>query len=264
MPSSGSGTVRRTEGRRRRVVGAVPGHATRAMIPSSGRARRALPPRAPRPRPARRLAARRVRRRAAAAPPRPSRRRRRHRRGASRSGSASELAKPRLAPDALPGLRARPRSTRAPATRSSGGARDARAPRLGRPRLRASSRPGIAAHQLLAARAAGDAAEGLVDLLVVAEAVALAADLNQVVKYAVGRERPFVHFGNGRRPRPATATTTCPSTRATPRSRSRSPPRRGRSPTLRGYRSAPWVWGVGTGRRRRSSGTSGSPPTGTT
>ena len=39
----------------------------------------------------------------------------------------------------------------------------------------------------------GSAKQGLIDLLLVAEATALAVDVNQLVKYAVGRERPFVH-----------------------------------------------------------------------
>ncbi len=39
----------------------------------------------------------------------------------------------------------------------------------------------------------GSLRQGLVDLLLVAEATVLAVDLNQLVKFAVGRERPFVH-----------------------------------------------------------------------
>lgn len=56
---------------------------------------------------------------------------------------------------------------------------------------------GVAAHALLAARAGGDPwKEGFVDLLLVAEAATLAGSLGQVVKLVVGRQRPFVHFGN--------------------------------------------------------------------
>jgi len=105
---------------------------------------------------------------------------------------------------------------------------------------------GVAAHQLLAARAGGDAQEGLVDVLVVAEAVALAADLDQVVKYAVGRERPFVHFGRDA-PRARDAdddlsfysghTTLAFSLAAAA----------GTVSELRGYRGTPWVWAVGLG-----------------
>lgn len=40
----------------------------------------------------------------------------------------------------------------------------------------------------------GSAKQGLVDLLMVMESTVLAVDLNQLVKFAVGRERPFVHF----------------------------------------------------------------------
>lgn len=39
----------------------------------------------------------------------------------------------------------------------------------------------------------GSIKQGLVDLLIVAEATVLAVDVNQLVKFTVGRERPFVH-----------------------------------------------------------------------
>src|SRR5512138_3888200 len=55
---------------------------------------------------------------------------------------------------------------------------------------------GMLGHQLLAARAAGDSNAGWVDALLVAEAAGIAMDVNQLVKFAVGRERPFVHYGN--------------------------------------------------------------------
>jgi len=56
---------------------------------------------------------------------------------------------------------------------------------------------GVLAHSLLAARAGGDSwKEGMVDLLVIAEAATLAGSLGQVVKFAAGRQRPFVHYGN--------------------------------------------------------------------
>ncbi|HET9555285.1 MAG TPA: phosphatase PAP2 family protein [Anaeromyxobacteraceae bacterium] len=66
---------------------------------------------------------------------------------------------------------------------------------------------GVATHALLASRAGGQGwREGFVDLLVVSEAVTIAGSLGQVVKYAVGRQRPFVHYGNytnpDRRPDP--------------------------------------------------------------
>ena len=53
--------------------------------------------------------------------------------------------------------------------------------------LLALSGVALAAHQDGALSGAG------IDILVVAKATALAADLNQIVKFAVGRERPFVH-----------------------------------------------------------------------
>jgi membrane-associated phospholipid phosphatase len=101
-----------------------------------------------------------------------------------------------------------------------------------------------AGQDLLAARAAGDSRAALVDGLVVLQAVALAADLNQIVKLSVGRQRPFVRFGDDPNRAPtsddnlsfysghtslafsfvaATATVA----------------------ELRGYRTAPWVWGIG-------------------
>jgi len=43
------------------------------------------------------------------------------------------------------------------------------------------------------ARDEGHAVQGAEDLLLVAEAVALSASLNQLTKFLVGRERPFVH-----------------------------------------------------------------------
>ncbi len=101
---------------------------------------------------------------------------------------------------------------------------------------------------LLAARAAGDAGAAGVDALVIAEAVAIAADLNQLAKLAVARRRPFVRFGDyadpTRRPTPdddlsfysghtslAFAFVAAAATVA----------------SLRGYPGAPWVWGVGLG-----------------
>jgi membrane-associated phospholipid phosphatase len=102
----------------------------------------------------------------------------------------------------------------------------------------------VATHALLAARGARD--EGLVDVLIVAEATALAMDLAQVAKFAVGRQRPYAHYGNW--PDPARAGesddnlsffsghTTAAFALASAA---------GTVANLRGYRSAPWVWGVG-------------------
>lgn len=105
---------------------------------------------------------------------------------------------------------------------------------------------GMVAHQLLAARAAGDVEAGLVDVLLVAEAAAVAMDLNQLVKLSVGRERPFVHYGArsdpDRAPDPdddlsfySGHTTFAFAVAAAA----------GTISDLRGYDSAPWVWGVG-------------------
>jgi membrane-associated phospholipid phosphatase len=105
---------------------------------------------------------------------------------------------------------------------------------------------GMAAHQLLAARGEGDVEAGFVDVLLVAEAAAIAMDLNQLVKFAVGRQRPFVRYGSSpeadRRPDAddnlsfysGHSTFTFALAAAA-----------GTVSDLRGYRSAPWVWGVG-------------------
>ncbi len=156
----------------------------------------------------------------------------------------AELAKPRLAPE---------RCRVCEPTALDVGARDALVWRRVDAARHASDvlafavlPAGIAAHQLLAARGAGDAAEGLVDALVVAEAVALAADLNQVVKYAVGRERPFVHFGkDAARPRDSDDDLSFYSGHTTLAFSLAAAA--GTVSDLRGYRSAPWVWGVGMG-----------------
>jgi membrane-associated phospholipid phosphatase len=52
----------------------------------------------------------------------------------------------------------------------------------------------------LGAVGAGHPREAWSDFLVVAEATAIAMDVNQLVKFAVGRERPFVHAGPATRP----------------------------------------------------------------
>jgi len=105
---------------------------------------------------------------------------------------------------------------------------------------------GIVAHQLLAARAAGDAGEGLTDLLIVAEAAALTMDLNQLVKFSVGRQRPFVHHGNFRDPDRAADPDDNLSFYSGHTALSFSiAAAAGTVSDLRGYRSAPWVWGAG-------------------
>jgi membrane-associated phospholipid phosphatase len=103
---------------------------------------------------------------------------------------------------------------------------------------------GVVAHQILAARAAGDVESGFVDVLLVAEATALALDLNQVVKYAAGRQRPFVRYGNwdGREPSHDDNLSFYSGHTALAFSLATAA---GTVSTLRGYRSAPWVWGTG-------------------
>jgi membrane-associated phospholipid phosphatase len=98
-------------------------------------------------------------------------------------------------------------------------------------------------HQLLAARGEGDWQAGFVDLLVVAEAAAIAQDLNQLVKFTVARERPFVHYADPARPHEADDDVSFYSGHTTFAFALASSA--GMVSTLRGYRSAPWVWGVG-------------------
>jgi membrane-associated phospholipid phosphatase len=104
----------------------------------------------------------------------------------------------------------------------------------------------VVAHQLLAARASGDWHEGGKDLLFIAEAAAIAGSVNELVKLSVGRQRPFVHYGNyadpDRRPQPddnlsfySGHTSAAFSVVAAA----------GTISTLRGYPSAPWIWAVG-------------------
>jgi membrane-associated phospholipid phosphatase len=105
---------------------------------------------------------------------------------------------------------------------------------------------GVLAHQLLAARAAGDLRAGWADLLVIAQATALAMDLDQVAKFAAGRQRPFVHYGNfrdpARRPQPDdnlsffSGHATLSFALATSA---------GTVSMIRRYPSTPWVWGIG-------------------
>lgn len=98
-------------------------------------------------------------------------------------------------------------------------------------------------NQLLGARAGGDWKAGFVDLLVVAEAAAIAQDLNQLVKFTVARERPFVHYaeaGRAHEPDDDVSFYSGHTTFAFALASSA-----GMVSTLRGYKSAPWVWGAG-------------------
>jgi membrane-associated phospholipid phosphatase len=102
---------------------------------------------------------------------------------------------------------------------------------------------GVAAHQLLAARRAGDAAEGLVDLLLVAEAAALTANLTQATKYAVGRRRPgALHAGPDAVPSPDDDLSFYSGHTSLAFSLVAAA---GTVSSLRGYSSERWVWGAG-------------------
>jgi membrane-associated phospholipid phosphatase len=106
----------------------------------------------------------------------------------------------------------------------------------------------VAANAFLSARAAGDTGEGWVDLLIVAEAATLAANLNQLVKYTVGRERPFVHYRNfpdpDRAPEPDDNVSFYSGHSSLAFSLATAA---GTVSSMRGYKSAPWVWGIGLG-----------------
>lgn len=110
---------------------------------------------------------------------------------AAAAWAASELAKPLLAPA---------RCRWCEPTAADVAAREALRWSAPAPARRASDvlafglvPAAVAGHQLLAARARGDAGAGWVDLLVIAQTAALAADLTQAVKLAAGRERPSAH-----------------------------------------------------------------------
>jgi membrane-associated phospholipid phosphatase len=97
---------------------------------------------------------------------------------------------------------------------------------------------------LLAARAAGDTRAAAVDGLVVLQAVALAADVNQIVKLSVGRQRPFVRFGDD----PSRAPTSDDNLSFYSGHTSLAFSFVAATATvaqLRGYRTAPWVWAIG-------------------
>ena len=106
----------------------------------------------------------------------------------------------------------------------------------------------VAANAFLSARAAGDTSEGWVDLLIVAEAATLAANVNQLVKYTVGRQRPFVHYRNfddpDRAPEPDDNVSFYSGHSSLAFSLATAA---GTVSSMRGYKSAPWVWGIGLG-----------------
>lgn len=86
-----------------------------------------------------------------------------------------------------------------------------------------------------------------IDALLIAEAAAIASSLNQVVKFAAGRERPFVHV----LPSEQKATTAAPADNNTSFYSGHTnfafalAVASGTVASLRGYRWAHWVWIVG-------------------
>lgn len=99
---------------------------------------------------------------------------------------------------------------------------------------------------LLVARADGDPRQGLVDLVVIGEAVVVALDAALVLQHATGRQRPFVRYGNY--PDPARPPLTAdnlsfPSGQAT--FAFSLVAATSSVAFLRGWRHAPWVLGVG-------------------
>jgi membrane-associated phospholipid phosphatase len=86
-----------------------------------------------------------------------------------------------------------------------------------------------------------------VDMLLVAEATALAADLNQIVKFSAGRERPFVHAlsaaDKGKTEHPSDNNTSFYS--AHTNLAFALAVSAGTVATMRGYRWAPWIWACG-------------------
>lgn len=99
-----------------------------------------------------------------------------------------------------------------------------------------------AALTLAAAAHDGRLAQSPADVLVISEAGVLAMDLDQVVKFAVGRQRPFVHFHTGTGdPSDDNLSFFSGHTTAAFSLAVAS----GTVATLRGYRFAPWVWAQG-------------------
>jgi membrane-associated phospholipid phosphatase len=88
---------------------------------------------------------------------------------------------------------------------------------------------------------------GWVDALLVSEATAIALAMNQVVKFIVGRERPFVHaLPEAEKPltsRPTDNNVSFYSGHATMGFAMAAAG--GTVASMRGYRLAPWVWGIG-------------------
>lgn len=99
----------------------------------------------------------------------------------------------------------------------------------------------------VAARRDGRSSNGPVDAILISEAMAIASDATQIIKFAAGRERPFVHVlpagEKARTATPADNNTSFPSGHATLAFSVVTSS--AEIATLRGYRYAPWIWRAG-------------------
>jgi len=93
----------------------------------------------------------------------------------------------------------------------------------------------------------GTVGEWGTDALVILESMVVAADMTQIVKFGVGRERPFVHDlsaaekGNTKNPADNDLSFFSGHTSFTVAGAVSS----GMVATLKGYKAAPWIWGTG-------------------
>jgi membrane-associated phospholipid phosphatase len=107
---------------------------------------------------------------------------------------------------------------------------------------------GAGAEAWLVAHAHGDPRSGLVDVLVIAQAAAVALDAGLLLQHAVGRQRPFVHYANYPDPARAPGTDDNLSFPAGQVTLAFSvATAAGTVAYLRGSRLAPWVLGIGLG-----------------
>jgi membrane-associated phospholipid phosphatase len=99
----------------------------------------------------------------------------------------------------------------------------------------------------LAARHDGRASDFPVDALIVLQAAVVSADLNQIVKFAVGRQRPCAHYagdcGGGAGRALADQNLSFYSGHASVSFTLATAS--GTVASMRGYRRAPWIWAVG-------------------
>ncbi|MGC3999920.1 MAG: phosphatase PAP2 family protein [Anaeromyxobacter sp.] len=103
--------------------------------------------------------------------------------------------------------------------------------------------PASAAYALLAGHGQGGSwEEGGKNVLYVAEATAVATSVTQLVKYAVGRQRPFAHADPSRPHDPDDNLSFFSGHSSLAFSLVAAT---GTVAQLRGYEGAPWVWGVG-------------------